>query len=209
MAKSTRFLIDSIDRRLGSKEKEIKFDKIAIAVSIFITAICTGIVLIFDSLDPWLSVLLVCLMLLGIAMFITMVKELIRDLACIYQQPKYTPDHIESLANNEVFVFGSNLRGAHSGGAARLARKKFGAINGHGVGIQGQSYAIPTMQGGVETIKPYVDEFIEYAKSHPEKVFLVTRIGCGIAGFKDEEIAPLFSAAREITNIVLPKQFSC
>ena len=76
---------------------------------------------------------------------------------------------------------------------------------GQGVGLQGRSYAIPTMQGGVETIKPYVDEFIAFAKEHPELTFLVTRIGCGIAGFKDSQIAPLFEAAHDIENIILPE----
>ena len=94
---------------------------------------------------------------------------------------EFTPDRISELKENEVFVFGSNLAGAHGGGAARLAYNRFGAIWGQGVGLQGQSYAIPTMQGGVETIKPYVDEFIAFAKAHPEKKFLVTKIGCGIA----------------------------
>ena len=75
---------------------------------------------------------------------------------------------------------------------------------GQGVGLQGQSYGIPTMQGGVETIKPYVDEFIEFAKQHPELTFLVTRIGCGIAGFTDDEISPLFEKAHCVENIVLP-----
>ena len=103
---------------------------------------------------------------------------------------EYTPDRITELKPNEIFVFGSNLAGSHGGGEARLAYNRFGAIWGQGVGLQGQSYAIPTMQGGVETIKPYVDEFIEFAKQHPEYKFLVTRIGCGIAGFKDEEILP-------------------
>lgn len=105
---------------------------------------------------------------------------------------EYTPENINSLKPDEVFVFGSNLAGHHGGGAARAALNKFGAVWGQGVGLQGQSYAIPTMQGGVETIKPYVDEFIAFAKAHPELKFYVTRIGCGIAGFKDEEIAPLF-----------------
>ncbi|MBQ9255477.1 MAG: hypothetical protein IJ180_12000, partial [Bacteroidales bacterium] len=91
---------------------------------------------------------------------------------------------------------------------ARVAVEKFGAIMGKGVGMQGQSYAIPTMQGGVETIKPYVDEFIEYAKQHKEKLFYVTRIGCGIAGFQDEEIAPLFIDAVNEDNICLPKSFA-
>jgi hypothetical protein len=78
---------------------------------------------------------------------------------------------------------------------------------GQGVGLQGQSYGIPTMQGGVETIKPYVDEFIQFAKQHPEYKFLVTRIGCGIAGFRDDEIAPLFSDAMDVENVILPKEF--
>lgn len=118
-----------------------------------------------------------------------------------------TPDRIKELNSNEVFVFGSNLRGAHGGGAARQAYNHFGAVWGVGVGLQGQTYAIPTMQGGVETIVPYVDEFIEFAKNRPELTFLVTRIGCGIAGFRDEEIAPLFAAAMTVENILLPRTF--
>jgi hypothetical protein len=73
--------------------------------------------------------------------------------------------------------------------------------------MQGQSYAIPTMHGGPEAIKPYVDDFIVYAKAHPELVFLVTRIGCGIAGFSEEEIAPLFAEAIEVQHILLPEAF--
>ena len=119
----------------------------------------------------------------------------------------YTPDFITELKPNEVFVFGSNLGGFHGGGAARIAMQKFGAVWGQGVGLQGQSYAIPTMQGGVETIKPYVDEFIVFAKAHPELTFYVTRIGCGIAGFQDSEIAPLFADAISVPNIVLPRQW--
>lgn len=118
-----------------------------------------------------------------------------------------TPDMIKSLAPNEVFVFGSNLAGMHGGGAARMARLYFGAVIGNGDGIQGQSYAIPTMQGGVDTIRPYVDKFIAYARQHPDRQFLVTRIGCGIAGFSPDEIAPLFADARHIENISLPKDF--
>ena len=120
---------------------------------------------------------------------------------------KYTPDFITELGPNDIFVFGSNLAGDHAGGAARLANQKFGAIWGQGVGLQGNSYAIPTMQGGIETIKPYVDEFIEFAKSHPELTFYVTKIGCGIAGFKEEDIAPLFKTAINIPNIRLPEDF--
>lgn len=120
---------------------------------------------------------------------------------------EYTPNMISALKENEIFVFGSNLGGMHSGGAARAAYNRFGAVWGQGVGLQGQSYAIPTMQGGVETIKPYVDEFIAFAQAHPELKFLVTRIGCGIAGFRDEQIAPLFAAAIDQDNIILPREF--
>ena len=120
---------------------------------------------------------------------------------------RYTPEYITELAINEIFVFGSNLDGMHGGGAARVACKHFGAVWGQGTGLQGQSYAIPTMRGGPETIEPYVEEFIRFAKEHRELDFLVTRIGCGIAGFKDEEIAPLFSDALEEKNIILPKKF--
>ena len=120
------------------------------------------------------------------------------------KQKRTTPEFITELQPNEIFVFGSNLQGMHAGGAARLACSKFGAIMGQGVGLQGSCYAIPTMQGGVDTIRPYVDEFIAFAKQHPELTFLVTRIGCGIAGFRDEEISPLFEQAHNIDNIVLP-----
>lgn len=119
----------------------------------------------------------------------------------------FTPHHIDSLLPDEVFVFGSNLAGAHGGGAARVALDKFGAVYGQGVGLQGQSYAIPTMQGGVETIIPYVDEFIDFAKRHPDKFFLVTRIGCGIAGFTDRQMAPLFKEALGLENVALPRSF--
>ena len=120
---------------------------------------------------------------------------------------RFTPERITELAENEIFVFGSNLAGAHGGGAARLAYRKFGAVWGEGVGLHGRTYAIPTMQGGVQTIKPYVDEFIRFAKEHPSLTFLVTRIGCGIAGFQDRDIAPLFKAAINVDNIILPKGF--
>jgi hypothetical protein len=122
----------------------------------------------------------------------------------IMEQKRTTPEFITELQPNEIFVFGSNLKGMHGGGAAYIAYRKFGAIMGQGVGLQGQSYAIPTMQGGVETIKPYVDEFIEFAKENRNLTFLVTRIGCGIAGFTDVEISPLFENAHDVENIVLP-----
>ena len=118
-----------------------------------------------------------------------------------------TPDNITTLGQNQVFVFGSNLAGAHYGGAAKAAVIHFGAQMGVGVGIQGCSYAIPTMQGGPETIQPYVDDFVEYAKAHPTLQFLVTRIGCGIAGFKAIDIAPLFAKAAQLPNVSLPSDF--
>lgn len=120
---------------------------------------------------------------------------------------RFTPEMITSLAENEIFVFGSNLAGAHGGGAARMAYRRFGAVWGIGVGLTGRTYAIPTMQGGVDTIKPYVDQFIAFAREHSELTFLVTRIGCGIAGFRDSEIAPLFADAIHVENVILPKEF--
>ena len=125
----------------------------------------------------------------------------------MYNRP-FTPEFITDLKPNEIFVFGSNLMGMHGGGAARIAMEQFGAVWGQGVGLQGQSYAIPTMQGGVDTIKPYVDEFIAFAKIHPEYTFYVTRIGCGIAGFTDDQIAPLFEHAMDVQNILLPEEFA-
>ena len=122
----------------------------------------------------------------------------------VMEQKRTTPEFITELQPNEIFVFGSNLKGMHGGGAAYIAYRKFGAIMGQGVGLQGQSYGIPTMQGGVDTIKPYVDEFIEFAKKNKNLTFLVTRIGCGIAGFTDDEISPLFEKAHDVENIVLP-----
>ena len=120
---------------------------------------------------------------------------------------KCTPEHITELGPDDIFVFGSNLEGHHAGGAARTAYERFGAEWGNGVGPQGQSYAIPTMQGGVDTIKPYVDDFIELASEWDQNTFYVTRIGCGIAGFTDEEIAPLFDKAYDLYNVRLPKSF--
>ena len=123
------------------------------------------------------------------------------------ENPNIASDSIDTLEKDEIFVFGSNLAGHHMGGAARVANIKFGAEWGVGVGLTGQSYAIPTMQGGVETIRPYVDEFVEFANQHQNMKFLVTRIGCGIAGFKDEDIAPLFRKALPVSNIYLPQKF--
>ena len=122
---------------------------------------------------------------------------------------RISSNRIAYLAPNEVFVFGSNLQGRHGGGAARFAHEHFGAVWGEGVGLFGQSYAIPTMQGGVETIQPYVEDFLQFAQMHAELDFLVTEIGCGIAGFSPVDIAPLFFRAIEadIRNVYLPESF--
>ena len=120
---------------------------------------------------------------------------------------RITPEKITELSMCEVFVFGSNLEGHHNGGAARMAHSRFGAEWGVGVGPTGKCYAIPTMHGGVEDIKPYVDDFVEYVRNHPDNRFLVTRIGCGIAGFTDREIAPLFKDVKDTPNVCLPKEW--
>ena len=120
---------------------------------------------------------------------------------------RITPNHITELKPNEIFVFGSNLQGYHGGGAARLAMNQWGAVWGQGTGLQGQTYAIPTMQGGIGTIRPYIDQFIKFAQNDPERTIIVTEIGCGIAGFRPADIAPLFKNAINIPNIWLPQRF--
>lgn len=120
---------------------------------------------------------------------------------------RVSPQWITTLAEDEIFVFGSNLEGLHGGGAALLAYERFGAVWGQGTGLQGKSYGIPTMHGGIDAIAPYVDEFIAFAREHRELKFLVTEIGCGIAGFTVEEMAPLFKDAMDEENIYLPQRF--
>ena len=122
-------------------------------------------------------------------------------------ETRISPQWITSLDEDEIFVFGSNLQGLHGGGAARLAYERFGAMWGEGSGLHGRTYAIPTMHGGTEKIAPYVNEFIAFAREHAELKFLVTEIGCGIAGFTVKEMAPLFRDALEIENIYLPERF--
>lgn len=119
---------------------------------------------------------------------------------------KVSPKWIDNLEDGEIFVFGSNLEGQHIGGAAKLA-VNWGAVWGQGIGLQGKTYAIPTMHGGVDDIKPYIDDFMKFAIAHPELKFLVTEIGCGIAGFTVDEISPLFKDAIGVDNIYLPKSF--
>ena len=130
-----------------------------------------------------------------------------RYLRIMNARERVTWEHIVSLRPNEVFVFGSNRSGWHGGGAAAMAYMFFGAVWGQGVGLQGQSYAIPTMDGGVDVVGWYVDEFVAFAKEHPELRFLVTQISCGIAGFTADDIAPLFHDAIGMDNVSLLQQF--
>jgi len=111
---------------------------------------------------------------------------------------------ITSLNSKQVFVFGSNIEGHHIAGAAKQAYEQFGAIWGVGVGLAGKSYAIPTMGDWVD-LQTYVEQFKEFAKDNPDKEFLLTRIGCGIAGYSDAEIKPLFDDAPK--NVVKPKEW--
>lgn len=126
---------------------------------------------------------------------------------------RITPENITKLSDNEIFVFGSNKSGRHGAGAAKLAHQRFGADWGVGVGITGECYAIPTKDYGIcrtlkiNEIKPYVDDFIEFAKNNNDFIFLVTEIGCGLAGYRPEEITPLFVNAKDIENIHLPIRF--
>lgn len=110
----------------------------------------------------------------------------------------------------EIFVFGSNLSGIHGAGAAKHARDHHGAIMGQGMGLQGNSYALPTKGVNIsfmklEDIARHVMAFISFTKIRPDLTFRVTRVGCGLAGFKDSDIAPLFKEALPLKNIRLPK----
>ena len=116
------------------------------------------------------------------------------------------PSVIYCLAPNEIFVIGSNALGMHHAGAARVAYNEFGAEWGNGEGLQGQSYSIPTMEGEHNT-KLAIMRFTQYAKEHPELKFLVTPVGCGIAGYTPEEIAPMFKDAAYLENVYLPISF--
>lgn len=130
---------------------------------------------------------------------------------------RITPEEITRLDKNQVFVFGSNMSGHHGLGVALTAKKKFGATQGRCHGLDNNSYGIPTKgfrtnAGDYETlplskIRKYVENFIWDAGNHTEKTFFVTKIGCGLAGYTEKEIAPLFKAAMEIENIYLPQEF--
>jgi hypothetical protein len=112
---------------------------------------------------------------------------------------------IETLGPGEVFVFGSNASGAHAGGAARFALDRFGAVWGQSEGLQGQSYGIDTMSGLVE-FEAQAARFVAFARSRPDLRFLVTEVGCGIAGYAPREVAGFFAGAPD--NVVLPESFA-
>ena len=119
---------------------------------------------------------------------------------------RITPVLITEPEPGQIFVFGSNAKGFHAGGAARTALERFGAEWGKGEGLQGQSYAIPTMEG-LESTREAVDRFTAFATIHPELTFLVTAVGCGIAGYSPKEIAPMFVVASKLPNVFLPQSF--
>lgn len=118
-----------------------------------------------------------------------------------------SPDRITGLGSGEIFVFGTNVAGFHDGGAAGYACRHFGAVYGNPVGPQGQCYAIPTVGNTIGEIYRHVEDFIDYAVAHPELTFLVTAIGCGNAGYSARDIAPMFTRARNVNNILLPADF--
>ena len=120
---------------------------------------------------------------------------------------RITPERIDHLAPNEVFVFGSNIYGKHDGGAARAAVLRFGAKYGEAEGLQGQSYAIPTVGIRPEETAMAIHRFIISAMQNPDKRYLVTPIGCGNAGWNVADMAPLFSLAKNVPNISLPRSF--
>ena len=125
----------------------------------------------------------------------------------------YTPEVVESLKEGQVFVFGSNLIGYHSGGASLIAMQRFGAVWGQAEGPQGQCYAIPVDIRGeaVENVSAYmkrhIDKFLAYVKEHKNQFFIVIRVGCGNAGFDEEFMAPFFKEALKMENVSLPKSF--
>ena len=120
--------------------------------------------------------------------------------------PRVTPQMIRQLGENEIFVFGSNANGYHRGGAAAFAMREFGAVWGQGEGLQGKSYAIPTMEG-LDQLREAVNRFAAFADQHQELRFLVTMVGCGIAGYSPRDIAPLFKGCIDLENVALPIEF--
>lgn len=119
---------------------------------------------------------------------------------------RITPSEINYLRKDQIFVFGSNFRGHHGGGASKVAVRHYGAVDGIGEGLQGQSYAIPTSEG-VAGMIPAIERFTSFARQHQELQFYVTAIGCGNAGLKPDEVAPYFYDAAFLSNVYLPLSF--
>jgi len=125
---------------------------------------------------------------------------------------KFTPQYITRLEPNQIFVFGSNYAGFHGAGAALTALRKFGARYGQGTGLQGQSYGIATKDRKLNVlplfnIQVQIERFLRFATNHPEFEFLVTEIGCGLAGYSKAEIGPLFKGLTIPPNVILPESF--
>jgi hypothetical protein len=128
------------------------------------------------------------------------------------EEKRITPEVITHMKPDEVFVFGANIAGIHGAGAALLAVRQFGAIQGQGVGLQGRSYAIPTKDHEIKTlplntIQGYVNEFCSFARRTPDLKFFMTKIGAGLAGYTVEDIAPLFRKNVIPENVWLPVEF--
>jgi len=116
--------------------------------------------------------------------------------------------NLDNPNSGKIFVFGSNLSGIHGAGAAAHAVRVYGAIYGQGIGLQGKSYGIPTKDYSIETlplseIRKYVEQFLKFAVDNPKLSFYITRIGCGLAGYTDKDIAPMFKGAP--SNCELPE----
>lgn len=133
-------------------------------------------------------------------------KTNIMDNTQIVNGKRVASDNIAELGKDEVFVFGSNVQGMHGGGAAWFAHKNFGAEWGVGEGLTGRTYALPTMEGDA-SLRHAVEHFTECARQHSELTFLVTAVGCGIAGYTPAEVAPLFREAAKLPNVYLPQVF--
>lgn len=125
---------------------------------------------------------------------------------------RITPGDIKDVPNGFCFTFGSNQGGKHGKGAAKTAMG-WGAIYGQSEGLQGRTYGIPTKDKSIrrtlsiKEITPYVDRYIEFCKTRPDIIFWTTEIGCGLAGYKPKDIAPLFEKAIDVPNIFLPERF--
>ena len=156
------------------------------------------------------DVLQKCIIPKGSTVYINDIGEVVSDKIILTEKQivmdKVTPNYITDLDSNEIFVFGSNKSGLHLGGAAEFALENFGAKMGVEEGLTGQCYALPTMEG-INSFKEAVDKFEECVKEHPELKFLVTEVGCGIAGYTPEEVAPLFKKISTYPNVSLPISF--